>query len=146
MTARAIGEIESRLEALGYDLPPAMAPLTKYRWATRDGKTLHLAGHGPFVNGAARYVGKVGVDVSIDVGYEANRLAALTILRTLKEELGSLDDVVRPLSQTNYVNVGPDLGDEYVRVGNGSTDLWIALWGEDVGCCARMTVGVAELP
>jgi hypothetical protein len=138
--------VEERLATLGYELPPAMEPLTKYRWATRDGNLVYLAGHGPFLNGSPCYVGKVGVDLSVDEAYEANRFVGLTMLRTLKEELGSLDRIEAPLFQTNYVNVGPDLGESYIFVGNGSTDLWISLWGEEIGCCARMTVGVAELP
>jgi hypothetical protein len=137
--------VEERLEQLGYVLPPPMAPLARYRWATRCGDQLHLAGHGPFLSGRPRYVGKVGIDLSIEQGYEANQFVALTILRTLKEELGSLDLVERPISQTNYVNVGPGLGESFVRVGDGSTDLWAQLWG-DTGVCARMTVGVSELP
>jgi len=138
--------VERRLTELGYQLPPPMAPLARYRWSTREGDRLHLAGHGPFLEGHPTYVGRVGVDLSVEDGYEANRFVALTILRTLKEELGSLDLVERPLTVTNYVNVAPGLGDSYMRVGDGSSDLWVALWGEDVGLCARMTVGVSELP
>ena len=139
--------VERRLGELGHRLPPAMAPLARYRWSTRDGDTVYLAGHGPFLEGSPTWVGRVGAEVSVEEGYEANRFVGLTILRTLKDELGSLDLVVRPLTQTTYVNVAPDVGgDSYVRVGDGSSDLWVDLWGEAVGLCARMTVGVSELP
>ncbi|HVC14519.1 MAG TPA: RidA family protein [Acidimicrobiales bacterium] len=146
MSASHADAVEERLGDLGLRLPPAMAPLARYRWATRDGNHIYLAGHGPFESGRAVHVGKVGVDLSVEEGYEANRFVALTILRTLKEELGTLDLVERPLAVTNYVNVGPGIGDSYMTVGDGSTDLWVDLWGEDVGLCARMTVGVSELP
>ncbi len=138
--------VEDRLSSLGEVLPPAMEPLARYRWATRDGDLLYLAGHGPFLEGSPKWVGKVGIELTVDQGYEANRFVALTMLRTMKEELGSLERVIRPLFQTNYVNVGTGLGDTFVRVGDGSTDLWTQLWGEEIGCCARMTVGVSELP
>lgn len=144
--ARAAGSLERRLVELGYRLPPTMPPLARYRWATRDGDHLHLAGHGPFYRGRPRYVGTVGVDLSVEEGYEANRFVALTMLRTLKNELGTLDLVDRPLTQTSYVKVGPGLGDAYVTVGDGSSDLWVQLFGEEAGLCARMTVGVSELP
>lgn len=138
--------IERRLTELGLELPSAQATVSKYRWAVRDGDTVHLAGHGPFVEAKPRYVGKVGRELTIAEGYEANRLTALTILRSLKDELGSLDAVVRPLSQVNYVNVVEGHAETFIDVGNGSTDLWAELWGEDVARCARITVGVSELP
>jgi hypothetical protein len=139
-------DVLKRLSEIGEELPPPMAPLARYRWATRDGNLLYLAGHGPFLQGSPAWVGTVGVDLSVEEGYRANRFVGLTMLRTLKDELGSLDQVERPLFQTNYVKVGAGLGETFVRVGDGSTDLWTQLWGEDVGCCARMTVGVSELP
>jgi hypothetical protein len=139
--------VEDRLRELGFELPPAQSPVTKYRWAVRDGDVVHLAGHGPFVEGRPQFQGKVGRDLTVQEGYEANRVTALAILRTLKDELGSLERVVRPLSQVNYVNVvDGGLGAEFIEVGNGSTDLWADLWGVDVAYCARITVGASELP
>ncbi|HET8758662.1 MAG TPA: RidA family protein [Solirubrobacteraceae bacterium] len=138
--------VVGRLGELGFELPRSQATVTKYRWAVRDGDVVHLAGHGPFVDGSPRFQGKVGRDLTIEQGYEANRVTALAILRTLKDELGSLERVVRPLSQVNYVNLVEGYPAEFIEVGNGSTDLWSDLWGEDVALCARITVGVAELP
>lgn len=148
MSARkASGDpVEARLNELGLELPRAQPPVAKYRWAVRDGDVVHLAGHGPFLDGIPRYTGKVGREVTIAEGYAANRLTALTILRTLKDELGSLESVVRPLSQINYVNVVEGYAEEFIEVGNGSTDLWAELWGDEIATCARITVGAAELP
>ena len=136
----------NRLQELGFELPPPQSPVTKYRWAVRDDSVLYLAGHGPFVEGRPLYQGKVGRELTVQEGYEANRVTALAILRTLKDELGSLEHVVRPLSQVNYVNVVDGLGTEFIEVGNGSTDLWADMWGEDIAHCARITVGASELP
>lgn len=140
------GRIEQRLAELGIGLPPSQRTVSKYRWAVRDGDTVHLAGHGPFVDGEPRYVGKVGRELSVAEGYEANRLTALTMLRSLADELGSLDAVVQPLSQINYVNVVEGYAETFIEVGNGSTDLFAELWGDEIARCARITVGVSELP
>lgn len=138
--------IEQRLIEGGYELPPAQRPVTKYAWAVRDGDIVHLAGHGPFVKTEPQSVGRIGRELSVEEGYEANKLTGLTILRTLKEELGSLDLVVRPLSQVNYVRVDPDWSGDFIEVGNGSTDLWSELWGPEIAHCARITIGVTALP
>jgi enamine deaminase RidA (YjgF/YER057c/UK114 family) len=138
--------VVGRLGELGFELPRSQATVTKYRWAVRDEDVVYLAGHGPFVDGVPHFRGKVGRDLTIEQGYEANRVTALAILRTLKDELGSLERVVRPLSQVNYVNLVEGHAVEFIEVGNGSTDLWSDLWGEDVAFCARITVGVSELP
>jgi enamine deaminase RidA (YjgF/YER057c/UK114 family) len=138
--------VEQRLTELGIELPRSQGTVSKYGWAVRDGDTIHLAGHGPFVDGEPRYVGKVGRELSIAEGYEANRLAGLTMLRSLKDTLGSLDAVARPLSQVNYVNVVEGYAEAFIEVGNGSTDLWAELWGDEIARCARITVGVTELP
>lgn len=123
-----------------------MEPITNYEWVVRDGLHLYLAGHGPFISGVPQYRGKVGRDLTVEEGYAANRLVGLTILRTLKDELGSLEFVERPLWQQNFVNVSGELQSDYYEVGNGSTDLWSQLWGDQVARCARITIGVTELP
>jgi hypothetical protein len=146
MTAPADDPIERGLRELGLELPPSQSPVTKYRWAVRDGSTVHLAGHGPFLDGVPQYQGKVGRDVTLEDAYLANRLAGLTILRSLKDELGSLSAVARPLTQVNYVNVVEGYAEEFIEVGNGSTDLWTDLWGAELALCARITVGASELP
>ena len=48
--------------------------------------------------------GKVGVDVSEEEGYEAARLAGLSILGDLRRELGDLDRVVAWLRVFGMVN------------------------------------------
>ena len=51
--------------------------------------------------------GKVGADVTPEQGYEAARLTALSILASLKEELGDLDRVTRWVKALGLVNCAP---------------------------------------
>jgi RimJ/RimL family protein N-acetyltransferase len=93
----------------------------------------------------AEQFGKVGVDVSEEEGYEAARLAGLSILSDLRRELGDLDRVVAWLRVFGMVNSGPG----FVRqpnVVNGFSDLILELYGPDAGDHARSAVGMAELP
>src|SRR5688500_2020232 len=85
-------QIETRLEAMGLALPPAMqAPggiRLPFAWAVVRGSRVIISGHGPQnPDGTlAQPLGKVGADLTVEQGYAAARLVALSILSTLKRE------------------------------------------------------------
>ena len=92
------GTVEAKLEQLGLVLPePMRMPVglrLPFAFARVHGGRVYIAGHGPQApDGALALLGKVGADVSTEEGYEAARLTALSILGTLKRELGDLDRV-----------------------------------------------------
>src|SRR5688572_16827583 len=85
---------EDRIKELGIELPPIPQPVANYVPAKRVGSLLFVAGHGPARDkDGNRPIGKVGRELTLEQGYEAARLAGLSILATLKAELGSLDKV-----------------------------------------------------
>ena len=84
---------ERRLDALGIELPPVMAPTAAYVPAVQTGDLLFLAGHNPWEDGEIRITGAVGTERTIDDGYRAARIVALNLLTTLKAELGELERV-----------------------------------------------------
>jgi enamine deaminase RidA (YjgF/YER057c/UK114 family) len=90
-------------------------------------------------------LGKVGADVSEEQGYEAARLAALSILGDLERELGDLDRVEAWLRVFGMVNSAPGFGRQ-PNVINGFSDLILDLYGPEAGNHARSAVGMAELP
>lgn len=138
----------ARLAALAIDLPPAavLLPGTRlsYRRLVRAGAVGYLAGHLPAFGDELRYRGRVGGEVSLEEAVEAARLCALSMLRTVADELGSIDAVERWLRVTGFVR-GIDGFDRQPLVLNGFTDLVRDLWGEDA-LPSRSAVGVAELP
>jgi enamine deaminase RidA (YjgF/YER057c/UK114 family) len=89
--------------------------------------------------------GKLGHDMTIEEGYAAARVAALTILATVKGEAGDLDKVRRVIRLFGMVNSTPDFGD-HPRVIDGASDLLFELFGPEYGCHARSAVGMAALP
>jgi RimJ/RimL family protein N-acetyltransferase len=142
---------EAKLEELGLVLPgPAITPpglVLPFSWVRVRGNRAYVSGHVPLnPDGSfAEPFGKVGVDVSEEEGYEAARLAGLSILGDLRRELGDLDRVVAWLRVFGMVNSGPS----FVRqpnVVNGFSDLILELYGPDAGDHARSAVGMAELP
>ena len=143
--------IEAKLGELGLVLPPAMQPpggvRLPFAFARVSGNRVYVAGHGPQAPDGpfAPPLGKVGAEVSVEEGYEAARLTALSILATLKRELGDLDRVSGWLRVFGMVNSAPGFV-EQPSVINGFSDLILELYGPDAGRHARSAVGLAELP
>jgi enamine deaminase RidA (YjgF/YER057c/UK114 family) len=143
--------IEARLSALGLELPgpPLLPPGVRlpFSMVRVRGNRVFIAGHGPQnVDGSlAGPFGKVDADVSVEQGYQAARLTALSMLGSLKRELGSLDRVVAWLRVFGMVNAAPGFRDE-PQVVNGFSDLILELFGPEAGQHARSAVGLAELP
>ena len=135
--------VESVLEALGLQLPVMAAPGGNYVPYVRWGDLLFLAGVISTLDGEV-ISGTVGLDKTIEDGYEAARRCALSELATIKQALGSLDNVIRIISLNGYVNAVPGFSDS-PRVINGASDLFAKLYG-DQGLHARAAIGVSGLP
>lgn len=75
---------------------------------------------------------------------EAARLAALSVLATVQEALGSLERVDRFLRVYGVVNSVPDFAD-HTAVIDGASDVFIGAFGQR-GEHARLAVGVSSLP
>jgi enamine deaminase RidA (YjgF/YER057c/UK114 family) len=89
--------------------------------------------------------GKVGRDLTIEQGYAAARLTAVSILASLKRELGDLDRIAAWGRVFGMVNSAPGFNRQ-PGVINGFSDLILELFGPQVGAHARSAVGMAELP
>ena len=135
---------EERLAKLGLTLPPASAPAANYVNVVRTGNLLYLAGKGPTAPDGQWITGKLGLDVTVQDGYEAAKSVALAHIAVLKNELGDLSKVKRIVKVNGYVNSTPDFI-EQPKVMNGYSDMMVAVFG-DQGKHARSSVGVCALP
>jgi enamine deaminase RidA (YjgF/YER057c/UK114 family) len=135
---------EAKATELGLEIPAPFKPAGTYVNAVRSGNLLFLAGHVPYRAGGAIVLGKLGAGLDVAAGYEAARLAALGVVATLRDELGTLDRVVRIVKLYGVVNSAPDFM-AHTRVIDGASDLLIEVFG-DAGRHARLAVGVASLP
>ena len=143
-------QVEAKLEELGLALPEvAKTPGVElpFSWVRVRGNRAYVSGHGPQNpdGSLAGPWGKVGAEVSLEEGYRAARLAALSVLSSLKRELGDLDRVTAWLRVFGMVNAAPGFT-QTTRVINGFSDLILELYGPEVGRHARAAVGMAELP
>lgn len=146
-----MSRIEARLAERGLVLPPPVqAPpgvSLPFRFVRIVGTRAFVAGHGPqSADGSiARPLGKVGRDLSVEQGYAAARLVALSLLGSLQRALGDLDRVTAWCRIFGMVNSAPGFHRQ-PSVINGCSDLILELYGAEVGAHARSAVGMAELP
>lgn len=136
---------EQAFAQTGLSLPPAPTPMGVYKPYLIDGKYLYVSGHGPVQDDTTLIVGRVGDDLDIDQGKLAARQVGLTILSTIRTNLGSLDRVKRVIKVLGMVNCTSDFG-QHPYVINGCSELFASVWGADNGIGVRSAVGMGTLP
>jgi enamine deaminase RidA (YjgF/YER057c/UK114 family) len=143
--------IESRLIELGLKLPPRVQPppgvVLPFRFVRVLGNRAMISGHSPQAldGSVAGPFGKVGRELTVEQGYEAARLTALSMLGSLQRELGDLDRVKNWMRVFGMVNSAPGFTRQPAVI-NGFSDLILQVWGDEAGAHARSAVGMAELP
>jgi len=135
---------ESKLEELGIKLSSPSSPVANYVNVVRSGNLLFLSGKGPLKDDGNYIKGKVGVDLTIEQGYEAARITGINQLSVLKSTLGDLRKVKRIVKVLGMVNSNSDFTD-HPKVVNGYSDLMVEVFG-DRGKHARAAVGMGSLP
>jgi enamine deaminase RidA (YjgF/YER057c/UK114 family) len=140
-----MSKIEDRIRELGITLPDVPSPIANYVPGVQTGNLIYAAGLGAAnrPDGTAPN-GKVGVDLTVEEGYEAARLTGINILARLKGLVGDLDRIERIVKLLVMVNCPPDFGD-HPAVANGCSDLMVEVFG-DKGRHARSAVGMTSLP
>lgn len=142
---------ESRLQNMGLVLPGPLKPPggieLPFPWIRVHGNRAFISGHGPQNpdGSLAGPFGKVGAEVSVEEARQSARLVGLSILGSLKRELGDLDRVESWLKVLGMVNSAPDFR-EHPSVINGFSELILEIYGKERGRHARSAVGMAQLP
>jgi enamine deaminase RidA (YjgF/YER057c/UK114 family) len=135
---------EEKLLQMGITLPPAPNPAANYVNAVRTDNLLFLAGKGPTTPDGKFITGKVGIELTVEQGYEAARSVAINQIAVLKHELGDLSKVKRIVKVLGMINTTTDFTD-HSKVMNGYSDMMVAVFGE-AGKHARSSVGMISLP
>jgi enamine deaminase RidA (YjgF/YER057c/UK114 family) len=144
--AQEVGmDIEARLTQLGIQLRQAPAPTANYVRAVTTGNLVFLAGHGPDRPEGGQVIGKVGpTGLTLEQAQEAARLTGLSLISSLKDEIGDLNRVTRIVKVQGMVNAEPAFT-QHSQVINGFSDLMVEIFGER-GKHARASVGMSSLP
>jgi enamine deaminase RidA (YjgF/YER057c/UK114 family) len=135
---------ERKLEELGIKLGKPTKPTAVLIPAVRTGNLVFTSGHGPNVPGRGEYRGKLGMDFTVEQGYEAAKNCAINCLTAIKDLIGDLDKVDCVVKVLGFVN-SADGFNQQPKVVNGASELLQAVFGER-GAHARSAVGMKELP
>jgi enamine deaminase RidA (YjgF/YER057c/UK114 family) len=135
---------ETKLKELGIKLPQAPKPVANYVPVVRAGELVFTSGVLPMKEGKLAFEGKLGKELTLEQGREAARLAMLNALAIVKQEVESLDKVLRIVRLAGHVASAPGFVQQ-PAVLNGASDLLVAIFGE-AGRHARAALGAAELP
>lgn len=132
-------------DSLHLILPPAPEPMGVYKPCLIVGNWVFVSGHGPVLPDKNLIKGRVGDTLNQDEGKHAARQVGLTILATLKKNLGSLNKVKRVIKVLGMVNCTPGF-EMQTYVINGCSELFAEIWGSNCGVGTRSAVGMGSLP
>jgi enamine deaminase RidA (YjgF/YER057c/UK114 family) len=123
-------DADARFAELALELPPAPKPVGVYKPLVIVGNLAYLSGHGPLRPDKSLIKGKVGADLTLEQGKLAARQVGLSLIATIKAQLGSLTKVKRVIKVLGMVNATPDFL-QHPQVVNGASELFATIWGED---------------
>lgn len=140
-----MASVESRLAAIGLQLPAPAAPAANYVPYVIAGNMLFIAGQIPFYNGQRLHIARLGQDYTIEQGQDAARVCALNILAQASAAVGgNWSRIKRCVKLGGFVNGTPDF-DQHPAVINGASEVMVTALG-DAGKHARFAVGAPNLP
>lgn len=137
-----MSKVEEKIKSLGLELPPAPPAGGIYHPVLITGNYLYVSGQGPAQNDAQLITGKVGRDLSLEEGQLAARQVGLTMLSTIKVQIGDLDKIKRLIKTFGMVNSSAEF-EQHPQVINGFSQLMVDIFGEENGKGARSAVGMS---
>jgi len=130
------------IKKLGLVFPPAPKPLGVYRPTLVVDHFLYVSGHGPLKNDGSLIKGKVGSELDKEEGKAAARQVGLTMLSTIINNYGNIDNIKRVVKVLGMVNATPDFK-WHPYVINGFSELMVEVFGEEMGIGVRSAVGMS---
>jgi len=137
-----MNHVEEKIKSLGLELPPAPSAAGIYHPVVITGNHLYVSGQGPVRSNGELIKGKVGKDLDLEQGQEAARQVGLTMLSTIKNQIGDLDRIKRLVKTLGMVNCYPDF-EQHPQTINGFSQLMADIFGEENGKGARSAVGMS---
>jgi enamine deaminase RidA (YjgF/YER057c/UK114 family) len=137
--------VYDRLAALDITLPKAPPPVANFETHRIAGQLLFLSGQGPSEADGFMHRGKVGATVDRETAYRHARLTGINLIAVMQEALGDLNRITGIVKLLGMVNAVPEF-EHHPEVINGCSDLFVELFGPEIGRHARSAVGMGSLP
>ncbi|WP_029150923.1 RidA family protein [Microbacterium indicum] len=144
-------DAESRVAELGLQIPDYANPPYGQRFGAslkpfhRVGELVEFSGMSPESRSGDRTnPGTVGLDLTIAQGYEAARYTAINSLGMIRYALGSLNEVVALSRALCFITCPPGF-DRLNEVSAGATDLYLEVFGPEIGAVGRASIGATAL-
>ena len=132
---------EKRIASLGLELPPAPKPAGVYRPTLLVDKFLYVSGQGPMKLDGSLIKGRIGKDLDLEQGKLAARQVGLTMLSSIQNHFGSLDNIKRIVKVLGMVDCTDDFTKQPLVI-NGFSELMVDVFGEENGIGVRSAVGM----
>lgn len=137
-----MSQVEKKINALGLELPPAPSAAGIYHPVVITGNQLYVSGQVPVQSNGELIKGKVGKDLTLEEGQRAARQVGLTMLATIRAQIGDLDKIKRLIKTLGMVNCYPEF-EQHPQTINGFSQLMVDVFGEEFGKGARSAVGMS---
>jgi enamine deaminase RidA (YjgF/YER057c/UK114 family) len=132
---------EQRLSDLAITLPPPARPLAAYVPVVVVGSHAFVSGHGPLnADRTPAFTGRLGSDLADDDAVAATRLTILNLLGTLRQELQSLDRIIRIVVARYFLVAEPESNAHELAPLTGGRLLADVFGDHGAGC--RITIGI----
>ncbi len=143
--------VENHISDMGLVLPKSTGPAGKFTYIPwrRSGNLVFISGQLPKKETSSGEFdipkGKVGAGISLEQAKDAAKHCGLNILGVLKDAIKDLDRVMAVIKVDGFVN-SVDTFTDHPLVMNGCSDLFVDVFGSEIGAHARAAVGCSSLP
>lgn len=133
--------VEEKVKSMGLEIPPPPSAGGIYHPVVISGRYLYVSGQVPLQSNGQLIKGKVGSDLTLEEGQLAARQVGLTMLSTIRSQIGDLGKIKRLIKTLGMVNCLPEF-EQHPQTINGFSQLMVDLFGEENGKGARSAVGM----
>ncbi|MDX1950174.1 MAG: RidA family protein [Rickettsiales bacterium] len=137
---------QKKIDELGIKIPDVAKPAASYvPYAVADG-FLYVSGQLPIENGEIKHKGIVGKNITLEQAKESAKQCAINLIACVKAACnGDLSKLQKVLHLQVLVASDSEFTSQHL-VANGASDLFVEIFGAEIGSHTRAAYGIASIP